>query len=144
MRRTCAPLPEPPGCWSGRPAWWSSRCWPIISSETACAMPPIPMRPEEAAVQDLMEFQRGKQATDDADVVLRVENLSLDFNLRTQILHAARNVSFDLKRGKTLCLVGESGSGKSVTARAVLRIVDKNGTVSSGRILLRDSKGEID
>lgn len=79
-----------------------------------------------------------------ADVVLKVETLSLDFRLRTHILHAAREVSFELKRGKTLCLVGESGSGKSVTARALLRIIDRNGRIAGGRILLRGEGGEID
>ncbi|GAA3097938.1 ABC transporter ATP-binding protein [Rhizobium viscosum] len=72
------------------------------------------------------------------DVVLSVENLSIDFRLRTHILHAVENVSFQLKRGQTLCLVGESGSGKSVTARSLLQIVDKPGTIVGGRILLRN------
>ncbi|MBY5568756.1 ABC transporter ATP-binding protein [Rhizobium leguminosarum] len=70
------------------------------------------------------------------DVVLSVENLSIDFRLRTHILHAVENVSFELKRGQTLCLVGESGSGKSVTARSLLQIVDSPGSIVSGRILL--------
>jgi peptide/nickel transport system ATP-binding protein len=83
-------------------------------------------------------------AARDADVALKVEKLSLDFNLRTHILHAAREVSFELTRGKTLCLVGESGSGKSVTARALLRIIDRNGRIAGGRILLRDEDGETD
>jgi peptide/nickel transport system ATP-binding protein len=78
------------------------------------------------------------------DVVLKVENLSLDFRLRTQVLHAVRDVSFELRRGETLCLVGESGSGKSVTARALLRILDKNGAIVSGRILLAGKSGDID
>ena len=81
---------------------------------------------------------------EDHDVLLKVDNLSLDFRLRTQILHAARNVSFELRRGQTLCLVGESGSGKSVTARALLRIIDKNGTIAGGRMLLRGDGPEID
>ena len=80
----------------------------------------------------------------EGDVVLRVDDLSLDFRLRTQILHAVRNVSFELRRGQTLCLVGESGSGKSVTARALLHILDKNGAISSGRILLAGKHGDID
>ncbi|WEX11089.1 ABC transporter ATP-binding protein [Chelativorans sp. AA-79] len=83
-------------------------------------------------------------AGSDADVVLKVEKLSLDFNLRTHILHAARDVSFELTRGKTLCLVGESGSGKSVTARALLRIIDRNGRIAGGRILLKGKGGETD
>ena len=84
------------------------------------------------------------EAQTDEDVVLSVENLSLDFRLRNEILHAARDVSFKLRRGKTLCLVGESGSGKSVTARALMHIVDRNGTIAGGRILLADPSGPID
>ena len=80
----------------------------------------------------------------EGDAALRVEHLSLDFRLRTNILHAVRDVSFVLRQGKTLCLVGESGSGKSVTARALLRIVDKNGAITGGRVLLRDGDGETD
>jgi peptide/nickel transport system ATP-binding protein len=76
--------------------------------------------------------------------VLSVEDLSLDFHLRTHILHAVRNVSFDLHRGRTLALVGESGSGKSVTARALLRIVDRPGRMVGGRILLRKDGVELD
>jgi len=79
-----------------------------------------------------------------ADVVLSVEGLSLDFRLRNQILHAVRDVTFALRRGQTLCLVGESGSGKSVTARALLRIIDKNGTITDGRMVLRGPGGDVD
>ena len=78
------------------------------------------------------------------DVILKVENLSIDFNLRSRVLHAVRGVSFELHRGRTLCLVGESGSGKSVTARALLRIIDKNGRITGGRILLRGEQRETD
>ncbi|MBW8728617.1 MAG: ABC transporter ATP-binding protein, partial [Inquilinus limosus] len=92
----------------------------------------------------LMTADRPAAAASEADVVLRVEGLSLDFNLRTHILHAAREVSFELKRGRTLCLVGESGSGKSVTARALLRIVDRKGRIAGGRILLRRDGSEVD
>jgi peptide/nickel transport system ATP-binding protein len=75
------------------------------------------------------------------DVVLSVENLSIDFALRTHILHAARDVSFTLHRGEKLCLVGESGSGKSITARALHRIHDTNGAITGGRIMLRAADG---
>jgi peptide/nickel transport system ATP-binding protein len=83
-------------------------------------------------------------AGDEAPIVLSVEHLSLDFRLRTEILHAVRDVSFVLRRGETLCLVGESGSGKSVTARALLRILDRNGAITGGRILLGSQGEEID
>ncbi|WP_338723998.1 ABC transporter ATP-binding protein [Devosia sp. XK-2] len=93
----------------------------------------------------MLEPENQISSTEDRDdVVLSVEELSLDFRLRTEVLHAARKVSFQLKRGKTLCLVGESGSGKSVTARALMRIVDSNGAISHGRILLDGPNGVID
>ena len=68
--------------------------------------------------------------------VLAVRDLSIDFHLRTHILHAVRSVSFELLPGRTLALVGESGSGKSVTARALLRIIDNQARVTSGTITL--------
>jgi peptide/nickel transport system ATP-binding protein len=76
--------------------------------------------------------------------VLSVENLSLDFHLRTHILHAVRDVSFELHRGRTLALVGESGSGKSVTARSLMRIVDRPGQMVGGSIILRTEGKETD
>ena len=95
-------------------------------------------------MQDTLQQPHANISTEDADIVLSVENLSLDFRLRTNILHAVRDVSFVLRRGQTLCLVGESGSGKSVTARALLRILDRNGSITSGKILLRGKEAEID
>src|SRR5688572_11681536 len=100
----------------------------------ACATPPTPMRADAMQLQAVETERQSDGAA--GDVVLKVENLSLDFRLRTQVLHAVRDVSFELRRGETLCLVGESGSGKSVTARALLHILDKNGAIVSGRILL--------
>jgi peptide/nickel transport system ATP-binding protein len=76
--------------------------------------------------------------------VLSIENLCLDFHLRTHILHAVRDVSFELHRGRTLALVGESGSGKSVTARSLMRIVDKPGVMVGGKIILRTEGNETD
>ena len=55
--------------------------------------------------------------------LLSVRDLSVDYHLRTHILHAVRGVSFDLYRGRTLALVGESGSGKSSVAMSVLQLL---------------------
>lgn len=74
--------------------------------------------------------------------VLTVRDLSVDFHLRTHILHAVRNVSFSLFPGKTLALVGESGSGKSVTTRAILRLLDKQARMTSGVITLHEPAGD--
>ncbi|SEO46303.1 dipeptide ABC transporter ATP-binding protein [Trujillonella endophytica] len=57
------------------------------------------------------------------------EGLSKDFPLPRggsgpRVLHAVRNVSFTVERGRTTALVGESGSGKSTTARMVLALTE--------------------
>jgi peptide/nickel transport system ATP-binding protein len=71
-------------------------------------------------------------AADSADIVLTVNNLSLDFDNGRSVVHAVKNVSFRMTRGKTLCLVGESGSGKSVTARSLMQLVDPTGRITKG------------
>ena len=80
----------------------------------------------------------------DDDVVLSAEGLSLDFDLRTGPFHAVKNVSLAIRRGRTFCLVGESGSGKSVTARSLMRIVDKPGRITRGRIVLNVGGQKLD
>ena len=54
---------------------------------------------------------------------LRVEDLSVTFQVEDQGIEAVRHVSFDLDTGETVALVGESGSGKSVTALSVLQLL---------------------
>jgi peptide/nickel transport system ATP-binding protein len=75
------------------------------------------------------------------DTILEVNDLKTYFPTRTGIFKAVDGISFELKRGKTLCVVGESGSGKSVTARSILQIVDKPGRIESGSILLTRADG---
>jgi peptide/nickel transport system ATP-binding protein len=49
---------------------------------------------------------------------IEANSISKDFKLgRGNILHAVRDVSFNLYRGKVVALVGESGSGKSTAAK---------------------------
>ncbi|WP_262297651.1 ABC transporter ATP-binding protein [Microvirga sesbaniae] len=75
------------------------------------------------------------------DTILQVRDLKTVFPTRTGLFRAVDGVSFDLKRGQTLCVVGESGSGKSVTARSILQIVDRPGRIESGSILLSRPDG---
>ncbi|OHQ57440.1 ABC transporter ATP-binding protein [Corynebacterium sp. HMSC070H05] len=69
------------------------------------------------------------------DVVIRVDNLVKEFDVRGQkgakkTLRAVDEVSFDLRRGTTLALVGESGSGKSTVANMALSLLEPtSGTV---------------
>ncbi len=68
--------------------------------------------------------------------VLRVEDLHIAFRNGRQWREVVEGVGFSLKRGETLGLVGESGSGKSVTALAIMGLLDrKNSRITRGSIL---------
>ncbi len=69
------------------------------------------------------------------DVLLTVQDLKVHFHTDEGVVKAVDGASFEVKRGKTLCVVGESGSGKSVAARAILQIVHRPGKIVDGRIL---------
>ena len=64
-----------------------------------------------------------ESANMNATVLLNVTNLSVDFRINNKQVHAVKNVSFQLEKGKTLALVGESGSGKSVSALSILQLL---------------------
>src|SRR5215207_6855628 len=65
----------------------------------------------------------GKAHLRDGDVVLRVDDLVVEFPIgRHQKVNAVSGISFDVLRGETLGLVGESGCGKSTTGRAIMQL----------------------
>jgi peptide/nickel transport system ATP-binding protein len=79
--------------------------------------------------------------------LLRVENLTVDFGVHEGTLRAVDHVSFSLPPGGTLALVGESGSGKSVCSQAIMGLLPRTATISSGSILFDDTRvkaGPID
>ena len=68
--------------------------------------------------------------------ILTIEDMSIVFSSPDEAdIEAVRQVDLTMTPGKTLALVGESGCGKSVTARAVLRLLDKNAKIQRGAIL---------
>jgi len=69
--------------------------------------------------------------------LLSVRNLKTYFAQDEGMVRAVDGVSFDVAPGATLGIVGESGCGKSVTARSILRIVDRPGRIVDGEILFR-------
>ncbi|GGL66362.1 ABC transporter ATP-binding protein [Halocalculus aciditolerans] len=71
------------------------------------------------------------------DPLLSVDDLHVVFHTERETIHAVDGVSFDVHAGETVGLVGESGSGKSVTARAILGLVDGPGRIEAGRIDFR-------
>jgi len=69
--------------------------------------------------------------------LLSVRNLKTYFAQDEGTVKAVDGVSFDLHPGTTLGIVGESGCGKSITARSILRIVDRPGRIVEGEIQFR-------
>lgn len=73
----------------------------------------------------------------DKNNILEVKNLSVSFYTHSGRVKAVRGIDFDLKEGETLAIVGESGSGKSVTTKAILGLIAKNGSIDSGEIIYK-------
>ena len=57
-------------------------------------------------------------------------------------MRAVDDVSFALQRGGTLGVVGESGSGKSMTALAILRLIQPPGRIAGGEIWYSGEGGD--
>src|ERR1700754_338943 len=78
-----------------------------------------------------------------AEPILQVRDLHTHFFADEGAIRAVDGASFDVYAGRTLGIVGESGCGKSVTARSILRIVERPGRIVSGEILLRRADNTI-
>ena len=68
-------------------------------------------------------------------LLLDVEGLRVSFATRHGPVDALHGIGFTLDRGETLGIVGESGSGKSVTSLAVMRLLDRAGRITGGRVM---------
>ncbi|MGE3989327.1 ABC transporter ATP-binding protein [Pseudorhodoplanes sp.] len=66
--------------------------------------------------------------------LLKVENLCVDIPTAAGILHAVRNVSFDIAAGETVCIVGESGCGKSLTSLALMGLLPHKAKITAARM----------
>ena len=73
-------------------------------------------RPDESPLSGL--------SLDSSAPLLEVEDLEVEFHTRDGIARAVNKVSFTLNEGETLGILGESGCGKSVTAQAIMGILD--------------------
>lgn len=80
----------------------------------------------------------------EANRVLRVDDLSVQFKSAERTLDAVKHLSFHVDRGETLAIVGESGSGKSVTSLALMRLVHYGGGhLLGGTMLLSRRNGQV-
>jgi len=88
-----------------------------------------------------------------SDSILKINNLNVTFPLFGGILqrevasvHAVKNLSIDIKEGKTIGIVGESGSGKSTLGKAILNVLKLTApdVRIEGEVLLKDNDSYID
>lgn len=80
------------------------------------------------------------EKTNDKKVLLSLRNVEVKFNVRGRILTAIRNVSLDVYENESLAIVGESGSGKSVLTKTFAGMLENNGFISNGTIILSDDE----
>ncbi|MFG2533612.1 ABC transporter ATP-binding protein [Streptomyces sp. NPDC048511] len=72
-------------------------------------------------------------------MLLEVRDLHVEFHTRDGVAKAVNGVNYSVSEGETLAVLGESGSGKSVTAQAIMGILDMPpGRISGGEILFKD------
>ncbi len=77
--------------------------------------------------------------------ILSVRNLTVDYKAKRGFVHAVRDVSFDVERGRLLALIGESGSGKTTFGSAIMRLLPPQAVIRGGEICYRYRDGrEID
>ena len=69
--------------------------------------------------------------------LLELQDLHTFFETRRGLVKAVNGVSYTVESGKTLGIVGESGSGKSVSAMSILKLLDDNGKIVSGKIMFK-------
>jgi peptide/nickel transport system ATP-binding protein len=75
-------------------------------------------------------------AEKNADILLKVENLSVEYHTDEAVFHAVNNISLELNRGETLGLVGETGAGKTTTALSIIRLLPSRVGFAKGHIFL--------
>ena len=68
--------------------------------------------------------------------LLEIQNLRVEIPLRRQTLVALDDVSLHVEDGEVLGIVGESGAGKSLTADAVIGLIEPPGRIARGEVLL--------
>jgi len=73
--------------------------------------------------------------------LLSVRDLKTHYFTEEGVVRAVEGATFDLYMGRTLGIVGESGCGKTVTAKSILRLIERNGKIVEGEIIYRRGLG---
>jgi peptide/nickel transport system ATP-binding protein len=75
----------------------------------------------------------------DADPVLEIRDLSVDYGFGDDAVHAVVGCDVVLRRGQVLGLAGESGSGKSTLAMAAIRLLRAPAVITGGEVLFHSA-----
>jgi ABC-type dipeptide/oligopeptide/nickel transport system ATPase component len=67
--------------------------------------------------------------------IVSIRDLRVEFDSELGSTQALKGINLDIKQSRTTAIVGESGSGKSVTAFAMMRLIQKPGRITHGEIL---------
>lgn len=81
---------------------------------------------------------------EDSSPVLEVDRLSVEVRTISGTLRAVNDVSFGARRGETLALLGESGCGKSMTATALVGLLEPVADIVGGSARLAHQDGTVD
>jgi peptide/nickel transport system ATP-binding protein len=72
-------------------------------------------------------------------MMLSIQDLKVYFFSDTRVARALDGVSYEARKGETVCLVGESGCGKTVSALTILRILPQPpGRIMGGKVIFDD------
>lgn len=77
------------------------------------------------------------------ETIITVKDLKTYFYTNQRCNKAINGVSFQIRKGKTLCVVGESGCGKSVTASSIMQLLPKLSRIEDGEIIYHGDNGDI-
>lgn len=72
------------------------------------------------------------------NTILKVKDLSINFETKHGLVRAVDRVSFDIEKGQVFALVGESGCGKSTTAMGIMRLLQEPGKIGGGEIIFEE------
>ena len=86
-------------------------------------------RRQDAGVLDLETPRDGH--------LLEVDDLAVEFRTDYGVVHAVNQIDYTLDPGETLAILGESGSGKTVSALAIMGLIERPGRISNGRIVYK-------
>lgn len=74
------------------------------------------------------------------DKLLEVKNLQVSFHTYAGEVQSVRGVEFSINKGESLAIVGESGCGKSVTAKAIMGLINSPGKINKNSEILYKGK----